>query len=282
MIDYPVYVDMKISTAISTAARIRSSAITVSILFLVSACGSEGGDNSSGAAPPAAPTASITPAASPPETGMAAAASIRQTLEVPESLAEGPFAASRSLTVPPGFGVRLWARVEGARFMALAPNADVLVSAPGSGQVFLLRERANDVPQRFEFASGLARPHDIAFHEINGVTYVYIAESNRVTRSVYTAGATQTAEREVVVADLPDASTPELRGAYNHQLKNIALSPDDKLYVSIASSCDVCTVDVESDPVRGAIYQYDADGSNRRLFARGVRNAEGLDFLPGG
>lgn len=165
--------------------------------------------------------------------------------------------------------------------MALAPNADVLVSVPGSGQVLLLRERENAVPQRFEFASGLETPHDIVFHEINGVTYIYIAESNRVTRSVYTAGATQTAEREVVVADLPDASTPELRGAYNHQLKNIALSPDGKLYVSIASSCDACAVDVESDPVRGAIYQYDADGSNRRLFARGVRNAEGLDFLPG-
>jgi glucose/arabinose dehydrogenase len=33
--------------------------------------------------------------------------------------------------------------------------------------------------------------------------------------------------------------------------------------------------------VRGAIYQYDADGKNGRLFARGVRNAEGLDFIPG-
>jgi glucose/arabinose dehydrogenase len=239
-----------------------------SLLFLVSACSGGGGnDATSSAAPDAA--------------AMAASASTRKTLEVPDSLAEGPFATSRSLNVPQGFGVRLWARVEGARFMALAPNADVLVSVPASGQVLLLRERANDVPQLFEFAQGLENPHDLVFHEINGVTYLYIAESNRVTRSVYTAGATQSAEREAVVVGLPDASTPELRGPYDHQLKNIALSPDHKLYVSIASSCNACTEDVESDPVRGAIYQYDADGSNRRLFARGVRNAEGLDFLPG-
>jgi glucose/arabinose dehydrogenase len=33
--------------------------------------------------------------------------------------------------------------------------------------------------------------------------------------------------------------------------------------------------------VLGAIYQYNADGTGQRLFARGVRNAEGLDFIPG-
>jgi glucose/arabinose dehydrogenase len=265
-----IYVEMKLSATVGVNARMHCLPMAIALLFLVNACGG-GGDEGSGegarssAAPGAAPTA----------------ASIMKTVEVPDSLAEGPFATSRSLNVPQGFGVRLWARVEGARFMALAPNADVLVSVPASGQVFLLRERENDVPQQFEFAGGLDNPHDIVFHQIDGVTYLYIAESNRVTRSVYTPGATRTAEREVVVADLPDASTPELGGAYNHQLKNIALSPEHKLYVSIASSCDACTADVESDPVRGAIYQYDADGSNRRLFARGVRNAEGLDFLPG-
>ncbi|MHC5825419.1 MAG: PQQ-dependent sugar dehydrogenase, partial [Nostoc sp.] len=31
----------------------------------------------------------------------------------------------------------------------------------------------------------------------------------------------------------------------------------------------------------GAIYQYNADGSNPRLFAQGLRNAEGLAFVPG-
>ena len=38
-----------------------------------------------------------------------------------------------------------------------------------------------------------------------------------------------------------------------------------------------------SDPQRAAIYTYDASGHNasRRLFARGLRNAEGLAFVPG-
>src|SRR5207344_2081182 len=35
------------------------------------------------------------------------------------------------------------------------------------------------------------------------------------------------------------------------------------------------------DPVRGAIYAYELDGKNGRLYAKGLRNAEGLDILPG-
>jgi glucose/arabinose dehydrogenase len=84
-----------------------------------------------------------------------------------------------------------------------------------------------------------------------------------------------------VVDNLPDSSSPELNGSYGHELKNIALGPDHKLYVSIGSNCNACIEDTQTDPVRGAIYQYAADGSNRRVFAQGIRNAEGLDFIPG-
>jgi glucose/arabinose dehydrogenase len=277
---------IKLFSRVSQANRLAWLPAMAFALFL-SACGGGGGGGGNVAATDASTAGSGTPASGTPAGAPASAASVampasvRRNLEVPDSLAEGTFAGTRSLNVPPNFGVRLWSRVEGARFMALAPNGDVLVSVPGSGEVLLLRERTNDVPQRFVFAGGLSKPHDMVFHRIGGTTYLYIAESNRVTRSVYTDGATQSGTREVVVDNLPDESTPELRGAYSHQLKNIALSPDNKLYVSIASTCNVCPEDATSDPVRGAIYQYDADGSNRRLFARGVRNAEGLDFLPG-
>ncbi len=204
-----------------------------------------------------------------------------QPLEVPAPLAEGTFAEGKSLTLPPGFGIRLWARVPGARFMALAPNGDVLVSLPNEGRIVLLRERPGDVPQAFDYATGLRNPHDMVFHRIGDTIYLYIAESHRVTRSVYQGGETASGERTEIVAGLPDDSTPELQGSYGHQLKNIALSADHKLYVSIASTCNACIEDTTSDPVRGAIYQYNADGTNGRLFAHGIRNAEGLDFIPG-
>ena len=165
--------------------------------------------------------------------------------------------------------------------MALAPNGDVLVSVPSAGKIVRLHENGSDPAQLSDFATGLTNPHDMVFHAIDGQTYLYVAESNRITRSVYRNGDTQRGDSEVVVDNLPDDSTPELRGRYGHQLKNIALGPDHKLYVSIASTCNACTEDTTSDPVRGAIYQYGADGKDGRLFARGIRNAEGLDFIPG-
>ena len=200
---------------------------------------------------------------------------------MPAALDDPPFDAEKNLTVPPGFGIRLWARVPRARFMALAPNGDVLVSVPSEGKIVLLRERANDVPQSFDYMTGLRNPHDMVFHRIADTTYLYVAESHRISRSVYRGGETSRNASEIVVDNLPDDSTPELKGSYGHQLKNIALSPDNRLYVSVASTCNACTEDTTSDPVRGAIYQYSADGKERRLFARGLRNAEGLDFLPG-
>ncbi|WP_158597853.1 PQQ-dependent sugar dehydrogenase [Noviherbaspirillum saxi] len=208
-------------------------------------------------------------------------ASVIQPLEVPPALAQSPFDEPKNLLVPPGFGVRVFARVAKARFMAVAPNGDVLVSVPSAGKIVLLRERPNDTPQAFDYATGMRNPHDMVFHRIGDVTYLYVAESNRITRSVYQGGEVGSAAREILIDGLPDNSTPELQGRYGHELKNIALSPDHKLYVSIASTCNACVEDDNSDPVRGAIYEYSADGTSPRLFARGLRNAEGLDFLPG-
>jgi glucose/arabinose dehydrogenase len=244
------------------ALSVGALSILLAVLALMTSC-------SGGGAPSSATAANVQPLTA-------------KTLEVPQAYADAaPFDQARSLNVPAGFGVRLWARVPKARFMARAPNGDILASVPNEDKVVLLRARADSVPEQFDFAAGLRKPHDMVFQKIGEVTYLYIAETNRVTRSVYQAGETTSGNREVVVDNLPDASTPELQGSYGHELKNIAFGPDGKLYVSIASSCNACTTDAVSDPVRGAIYQYSADGKDRRLFAQGVRNAEGLDFIPG-
>lgn len=201
-------------------------------------------------------------------------------LIVPSELASPPFDEARTLFVPEGFTIRVFARVKGARFMAIAPNGDLLVSHPWEGNVTLLRPNERGTPKQFAFASRLRHPHDIVFHTLDGKQFVYIAESNRIIRAPYSNGQTRIGQIETVVDDLPDASSPGLKGSYGHLLKNIALH-GNKLYVSIASTCNACESDTVSDPIRGAIYEYDADGKNRRLYAWGLRNAEGLAFKPG-
>src|SRR5262245_19747026 len=208
-------------------------------------------------------------------------AAVSTKVSVPSSMSYSPFNVDRYLNIPAGFAISVFARVGGARFMAVAPNGDLLVSQPGSGKVVLVRPNPAGDPAIHDFATGLRNPHDIVFHMIGSTTFVYISESTQIDRYIYYPGDTTAHDRQVVVAGLPDASTPELHGSYAHALKNIAIDSNDKLYVSIGSSCNVCTSDGVASPVRAAVYQYNADGTGARLFARGLRNAEGIRLVPG-
>ena len=204
------------------------------------------------------------------------------TVQVPASMRGAPFDVSRTLTVPAGYGISVYARVGGARFMATTPNGDLLVSNPGAGTVSRVKPGVNGGdPTVTTWASGLNQPHDIVFHAIGGTMYVYVSETDKIGRYVWNAASASAQNHQVLISGLPNVSDTALHGAYAHQLKNIALGPDDKLYVSIASSCNACVEDTQSNPLRGAIYVYNADGTNGQLFARGIRNAEGLAFVPG-
>lgn len=207
-------------------------------------------------------------------------ASVSTQVEVPISMRFAPFDTDRYLNLPPNFAIAVYARIDKARFMAIAPNGDLLVSQPSTGKVLLVRPNGSGDPVITDFVTGLRNPHDIVFHTIGATTYVYISESHQINRFVYNLGDTTAHDRQIVVTGLPDNSTPELQGVYAHALKNIALDANHNLYVSIASTCNACLSDTTSDPIRGAIYQYSAEGTNRRLFAQGLRNAEGLAFVP--
>lgn len=209
-------------------------------------------------------------------------ASLTVKVTVPASMTASPFDVDRFLTIPPNFSIAVFARLGGARFMATAANGDLLVSNPGAGAVYLLRpSTTGGDPTQFTWASGLYKPHDIVFANIGGTTYVYVAEGDKVARYVYNAAVTTGEGRQVIISGLPNATSPELGGAYGHELKNLAIDATGKLYLSIASTCNVCLSDTESTPVRASIYLYNADGTGARLFARGLRNAEGVAVIPG-
>lgn len=209
-------------------------------------------------------------------------ASVSVKVSVPPPLRSAPFNVDRYLTVPPRFSVSVYARVPNARFLCALPNGDLLVSRPGAGAVEIVRPGVNGGAATWShWATGLKLPHDVVLHVIGGVQYVYVSESNQINRYVYKTGDLTAQGRQIVVRGLPDASSPELNGSYGHQLKNLALDSNHELYVAVASATNASPSDTLSDPVRCAVYQYDANGTNRRFFARGLRNAEGLAFVPG-
>lgn len=195
---------------------------------------------------------------------------------VPASLATAPFDESRTVQAPSGWTVAVWARVDGARLTAWAPDGRLLVSRPESGDVQVLTPGSDPAgaPRTGTLVGGLSQPHGLAFE---GST-LYIAESDRVDAYDYADGAVS--RRRTIVDGLPDASTPELRGAYAHALKSVAVGEDGALYVSIGSTGNVSPEDRSATPQRASIVRVQ-DGRTT-VFARGVRNGTGLAIAPDG
>jgi glucose/arabinose dehydrogenase len=218
---------------------------------------------------------------------------IRATVMVPEAYRTAPFDEPQVLDIPAGYEIGVIARIPGARFMALTPDGDLLVSRPGTfgsgdpsrdGKIFRVRTTGSGVNASSvvtEFSSGLRMPHDLVFTEIDGTTYLYISESHQVVRAVYQDGDATLRPTEVIVPNLPDNFSGELQGRYGHSLKNIAIG-GGKLYTSVASTSNADPSDVTAQPPRAAIFVSELDGQGKRVFAEGLRNAEGLDFAPDG
>lgn len=109
--------------------------------------------------------------------------------------------------------------------------------------------------------SNLKSVHGIIFYEGD----LYAAEETQVVvyRGVDEQGNFD--QKEIIIDNLP--------GGGGHTTRSLAISPDEKLFVSVGSSCNVCE---EDDPRRAAVVWYDLDGSNEELFAEGLRNSVGI------
>jgi glucose/arabinose dehydrogenase len=215
-------------------------------------------------------------------------------VQVPSGMDSPPFNQPRQFNVPPGFTISVYARVPNARFMAVTSDDNLLVSQPDKGKISLLKLGA-DSASAADFLTDLDGPHDLVFATIGGVTYLYIGERSMISRYVYHAnnGNDTATDRQVVVKDLP--------GNGFHPLKSVAIDSQGNLYVMVGSKCNLphkpnpnahlkpkkgCSEDNPEGMTRGAIYRYPADklnqeGKDGQLYAQGLRNAEGMRFLPG-
>lgn len=201
------------------------------------------------------------------------------------------------LTVPAGFQVNVYAdKLSMARFMALAPNGDVFLSEPVSrtaGKITILRDADHDgvAEVRETFATGLNRPFGLAFSK----GYLYVGANDALLRFAYASGQIAATGAPEKLADLPSSDAAldqdtadrlkiplnQTRG-YNHWTRNVIVNPaGSKVYVSVGSATNATPENATGALERGAIHEYNLDGSGHRLFASGLRNPVGLAFFPG-
>ncbi len=169
--------------------------------------------------------------------------------------------AGQQLYVQSGFNVNLFAEgLDGARTLALGPGGAVFVTLSNDGAIVRLVDADGDgvADARSTVLSGLSYPFGLAFR---GDT-MYFAERTAVRR--LNPGATTPV---TLIPNLPSGG---------HDSRTIAFGPDNRLYVAIGSSCNIC----DDALPRAAVTRYNLDGSNPHTFATGLRNSVGLAFHP--
>ena len=183
--------------------------------------------------------------------------------------------------VPAGFTVKLFHQGNTPpRVLRTAPNGDIFVAESYAGRVRVLRPSASgSLASIATFASGLNRPFGIAFYPRGGDPhYVYIAENDRVVRYPYRNGDRVAKGKPTLIAQLPRGAG-HLPGR-GHWTRDIVVSRDNKtIYVSVGSYSNA-QANGEDETLRAAILAYNPDGSNRRIFASGLRNPVSLAVSP--
>ncbi len=239
------------------------------VITLLAGCSTESPPQPSPGSP--APPASPEPAPAPVSAKLAGV-----SVDVPGDLAQAPFDEPRQALVPEGWTLSVWARLPKARLAAWTPDGALLVSVPVNGQIVKLTPKPVGAPQESVLLEGLDQPHGMAFE---GST-LYVAESDQVDAYDYADGAA--VNRRTVAEGLPDARSPELRGAYAHALKSVAVGPDGAVYFSIGSTGNISAEDRDADPPRATIMRIPPGGGPAQPFATGVRNGTGLAIAPDG
>jgi glucose/arabinose dehydrogenase len=181
--------------------------------------------------------------------------------------------AAMPLALPPGFSISIFAKgLEKPRVMALDPAVNLLVSIPSQGRVVALPDQDGDgkADKIVTVIDGLKRPHGLAFR-CAPECKLYIAEENQVAVYDYDRDSLKASNKEKIV-DLPS-------GGF-HVTRTLLFLPkpdDDKLLISVGSSCNACN---EDDWRRAKVLVLDPKTGSLKTFASGLRNAVFMTVYP--
>ena len=208
------------------------------------------------------------------------------------------WSANEAPTAPPGFIVEKFAGdLKFPRWLLVLPNGDVLVSqaraeslggiapeltealtrqgvlGPSPNTIILLRHTDAGL-MRNVFLDGLRQPFGMAL--LND--YLYVANTDALVRYRYHPGVSRIESLAEKILEIP--SGEQTRYWNNHWTRNLVVSPDrKKLYLSVGAATNVNAKGIDH-PERAAIWELNPDGSDKRLYATGLRNPVGMDNDP--
>jgi glucose/arabinose dehydrogenase len=208
--------------------------------------------------------------------------------------------AGKTPTAPSGFTVTKFASdLKNPRWIYQAPNGDIFVTesntmpnikekaaaklsgkaksqnlGQSANQVTLFRDANGDGKPETQqvFLSGLNQPLGMV---IVGNSF-YVANTDGLVQFPYREGQTRISGPGKKILSLPAG------GYNNHWTRNVIANADgSKLYISVGSASNVGEHGMAEEARRAAILEVNPDGTGERLYASGLRNPVGIDWVPG-
>ena len=143
---------------------------------------------------------------------------------------------------------------------------------PSANRITLLRDADGDglAEVKQVFLANLSSPYGMALVG----NELFIANADALVKVPYTEGQTSVSATPTVVTTLP-------AGLNHHWTKNVIASADgSKLYVTVGSNSNIGENGMAAEEGRAAIWEVDAKSGEKRLFASGLRNPNGLGWEP--
>ncbi len=171
----------------------------------------------------------------------------------------------KQLSMPSGFTISKFAENLGKPRMIVTGPSGIYVSRRTPGDVLLLKDSngdgKSDTTQIMIKKKGV---HGLAIHDDK----LYLA----TVTEVYSAPLNQdgtTGELQLLIDNLPEGG--------QHPNRTIGFGPDSMMYITVGSTCNACA---ETNKQSATILQANPDGSNLKVYAKGLRNTIGFDWHP--
>ncbi len=183
------------------------------------------------------------------------------------------------LNLPEGFSIQIFAKgLEGPRVIREDPSGNLIVSLTRQGKVVSLPDFDSDgrADKIVTLLDNLKNPHGLevkCFSESD--CKLFLAETEKLTQYDLVFDSEQKIykpQNPQKLADLPKGG--------RHFTRTLLFLPypnDNKLLISVGSTCDVC---FEPDERNGSILAYDISKKETKIFARGLRNSVFLNLHP--
>jgi glucose/arabinose dehydrogenase len=175
--------------------------------------------------------------------------------------------------------------VPDARHIAVGPQGVVTFVSTRKAKVYAVTDRgksgtADEVKQFAPTLGDLTIPDGVCFSRDG---FLYVTQQNMIIE--FPAAEFFYESPDVVANPIVPKGNLIVKSAesYNHTSRACTIGPDNKLYLTLGQPYNVTPKERLEEFAKwgiGGIVRMDRDGSNREVYARGVRNSVGLAFNP--